>query len=132
MLREKINKDFVSAFRNKDKVKKDLLSVIKSEIQSVEKKTNTDLSDNEVIKILNKTSKSLKETIKNNDDKNLKYELKIVESYLPKQMTEDEIREKIKSLYQSGANNMGAFMKEFKTLSADKKLVSQIAREYLT
>ena len=63
-LKEKINSDFMTAFKSKNVVAKSILSVVKGEIQTVEKNVGVDnLSDAEVIKILTKTVKSLKETI---------------------------------------------------------------------
>ena len=62
-LKEKISADYMSAFKAKNTVAKNLLSVIKGEIQTIEKNTGIEtLSDEEVTKILNKTVKSLKET----------------------------------------------------------------------
>jgi len=75
--------------------------------------------------------KSLKETISISNDEKSILELSIIESYLPKQMTEDEIREKVNSLHESGAKNMGQFMKEFANLPADRGLVNRLVSELL-
>lgn len=133
-LKEKINKDFIKAFKEKDKVSKSLLSVIKSEIQTLEKSKNSsnDLSDEEVTRILNKVAKSLKETISISNDEDSKLELSIVESYLPKQMSEKEITDKVQSLIESGAKNMGDFMKAFAGLPVDRKLVNQIVNQLIS
>lgn len=130
-IRKKINKDFLKAFKEKNKVAKNLLSVVKSEIQTTEKNLGSELSDSESIKILNKMAKSLKESISNSDDKDLKVELNIIKDYLPKQMSEDEIKEKINSLSENGAKNMGDFMKAFSNLQVDRKLVNKLVREKL-
>ena len=58
MIKEQINKDYMIAFKEKNTVKKNLLSVVKSEITTIEKNTSVEnLSDSDVIKILNKTDK---------------------------------------------------------------------------
>jgi len=129
-LRERINKDYITAFKNKDNTAKSILSVVKSEIQTNEKNNNVELSDDEVIKILNKMAKSLKETISFGDDQ-AKLELEVIESYLPKQMTKDEIVDKVKEIISNGSVNMGQVMKEFASLQADKKIVSEVVRELL-
>jgi len=50
-LKEKINKDFIVAFKSREMVKKSLLSVVKAEIQTIEKnKRSEGLSDREVTK----------------------------------------------------------------------------------
>jgi uncharacterized protein YqeY len=135
-LKEKINSDYIEAFKAKNTVKKNLLSVIKSEIQTIEKNSQIqNLGDEDVIKILNKTSKSLKETLSllSDSDKisSVEAELKLVESYLPKQLSVEEIQVKIDALVASGVNNIGQIMKEFSTLPADKKIVSELAKKSL-
>lgn len=43
-------------------------------------------------------------------------------------MSDGEIKAKVDSLYEDGCRNIGEFMKEFSSLPADKKVVSQIVR----
>jgi hypothetical protein len=128
MLKEKINADYMTAFKSKNVLAKNLLSVIKGEIQTTEKNVGVEtLSDEEVTKILNKTVKSLKETQSKAATVQTAEELFIVESYLPKQMTAEEIEMKIDDLIEFGAaSNMGEVMKAFGGLPADRKLVSDI------
>lgn len=129
-LKAKINADYLSAFKNKDVVTKNILSVVKGECQTFEKNNGIDnISDDEVTKILNKNVKSLKETISlMNEDTSkelTKKELEILESYLPKQMSEDEIRVKITELIENGdANNIAEVMRIFGKLPADRSLVA--------
>ena len=127
MLKEKISADYMSAFRNKNTVAKNLLSVIKGEIQTLEKNAGAEnLSDEEVTKILNKTVKSLKETQSKFPSAQTAEELFIVESYLPKQMSETEIVSKIQELVEGGAGNIADIMRAFAKLPADRQLVSSI------
>ena len=135
-LKEKINKDYIEAFKAKNTVAKNLLSVIKGEIQTVEKNTGVEnLSDEDVTKILNKSVKSLKETIGSLTEgeklTEVQSELSIVEAYFPKQLSVEEIQSKIDALVASGMKNMGMIMKEFKSLPADKKLVSEMVKKSL-
>lgn len=129
-LREQINKDYMTAFKEKNTVAKNLLSVIKGEIQTTEKNVGSELSDEEVVKILAKSVKSLKEMVESGSEQ-ASVELAIVEAYLPKQMSKEEVAQKVAEVINSGATNIGAIMKEFATLPADKKLVSEVARELL-
>lgn len=127
MLKEKINADYMTAFKTKNTVAKNLLSVIKGEIQTIEKNTGVDnMSDEDVTKILNKTVKSLKETNASFPSAQTAEELFIVESYLPKQMNETEITVKIQELVGEGAGNVAEIMRAFATLPADRKLVASI------
>ena len=126
-LKERINADYMTAFKTKDVTTKNLLSVIKGEIQTIEKNTGVDsMSDEDVLKIIAKTKKSLDETNSKFPSEQTSAELAIVESYLPKQMSEIEIEFKIKQLIEEGATNIGDIMKSFATLPADKKVVSSI------
>ena len=132
MIKEQINKDYMTAFRSRNTVVKNLLSVVKGEIQTVEKNTGVEnMSDVDVIKILAKTAKSLKETITISDSEQAKEELIIIEGYLPKQMSKEEVTSKVTELKNSGVTNIGAIMKEFATLPADKKMVSESIKEVI-
>ena len=143
MIKEQINKDYMTAFKSKNTVAKNLLSVVKGEIQTIEKNTGVEnMSDEDVLKILQKSAKSLRETISSlektqtgmyftNDLVSAKEELSIIESYLPKQMSKEEVTEKVTEIVNSGATNIGLIMKEFATLPVDKKLVSEIAKSLL-
>jgi uncharacterized protein YqeY len=131
-LKEKINADYMTAFKSKDAVSKKLLSVIKGEIQTIEKNVGVDsLSDEEVTKILNKTVKSLKETLQAFDSTDVRLELEIVEAYLPKQLSKDEIISKVTELKVAGITNIGQIMKEFASLPVDRKLVSEVIKEVM-
>jgi hypothetical protein len=127
MLKEKISADYMSAFKSKNTVAKNLLSVIKGEIQTIEKNQNIDnLSDEEVTKILNKTVKSLKETNASFPSAQTAEELFIAESYLPKQMSEDEIRVKVQELISENDLNIAEVMRAFASYPADRKLVAEV------
>ena len=139
-LKEKISADYIQAFKEKNSVRKNLLSVVKAEITTIEKNTGeSDLSDDGVIKILNKTAKSLNETIKSLspiDGMGEKItvaavELAIIQSYLPKQMSKEEITSKVNELISLGVTQLGAIMKEFATLPVDKKIVSEVIKEII-
>ena len=138
MIKEQINKDYMTAFKSKNTVAKNLLSVVKGEIQTQEKNTGVDnLSDEDVLKILTKTAKSLNETIKSlspidgkgEDIVQACTELAIIECYLPKQMSKEEVTGKVTELVNSGITNIGAIMKEFASLPVDKKMVSEAIKE---
>lgn len=132
MLKDQINKDYMTAFKERDTVKKNLLSVIKGEIQTQEKNQGCEnMSDEEVTKILNKMAKSLREVFVTDNSQvltDVRIELDIIEAYLPKQMSREEISLKLEELYGSGVTQMGDIMKAFSTLPADKKVVSELIK----
>ncbi len=126
-LKEKINADFIKAFKAKKMEKKNFLGLLKGEIQNEEGR-GTITTDESVMTILRKMEKSLKQT---NTSESLG-ELKYLELYLPTLMSEDQIRLIVKGYRDAGLTNvgqmMGQFNKEHKGL-ADNKLVSTIISE---
>lgn len=126
-LKEQISKDYITAMREKNVPAKNLLSVVKGDIQNLEKETRKDCTDEDVIKILTKTAKNLREV----NDVESKIQLSIVEGYLPKQMSREEIVLKVTELVNSGITNIGGIMKEFAILPVDKKIVSEVIKEVL-
>jgi uncharacterized protein YqeY len=128
-LKEKINADFMSAFKNKETDKKNFLGVVKGEIQNEEGRSG-EITDEGVMNILRKMEKSLKQT---NTPESLQ-ELEYIKPYLPQLMGEEQIREIILGYKTNGLNNVGQMMSEFnknfKGL-ADNKLVSQVIKEML-
>ena len=92
-IKEKINADFIEAFKSKDSVKKNLLGVIRGEIQTKEKAPGaTQLTDAEVMAVISKSYKNITETLGQvGSNAELEAEAKILEAYLPKQLTIEEI-----------------------------------------
>jgi hypothetical protein len=142
-LKERISREYLEAFKSRDSIKKNLLGVVKSEITTQEKNTVVEnLADADVIKILNKFSKNLKETIEKSNSEEAKSELSILENYLPKQMSESEIKSALKEIIDELGNSssslpfqigklMGAFNSKYSG-KADNKLVSNIIKELIT
>lgn len=127
-LKTKISADHISAFKNKEQEKKSILSVVKGEIQTVEKNTNVqDLPDDGVVKILNKLCKSLQETIDASGDAESVVQLTVLRDYLPKQLTQEEVTAKISEIKASNPGaTIGDVMKAFAGLQVDRKMVSQV------
>jgi uncharacterized protein YqeY len=130
-MKEKINKDFIVAFKAKEIDKKTFLGVLKGEIALAE--SRPDFNDKTVDTILRKMEKSLKSAIAAGD-KSAEQELKWLSVYLPQLMSESEITEIVKQLIVNGANNigqvMGQFNKNFKG-QADNNIVKNVALKLL-
>jgi uncharacterized protein YqeY len=131
-LKEKINQDFMIAFKNKEMEKKNFLGVIKGEIQNAEGRGVESTNEN-VMGILKKVEKSLKESIKSGD-KESEMQLKILNDYLPQLMSSEEIRKEVELIVKDGATNigmvMGAFNKKFQG-KADNSEVRKVTEEIL-
>ena len=127
MLIERIKKDFLQAYKNKDFKLKNLLGLVKWEILMIEK-TKWKVSDSEIIAIIKKLLKWINETIKfrKNNIEELLNEKNILEKYLPIQLTEDEI---IKILSNKKLLNIWDTMKYFNInykWKVDNKLLSKL------
>jgi uncharacterized protein YqeY len=128
-LKERINTDFMLAFKAKEMEKKNFLGVVKGEIQNEVGRSGKD-DDETVINILKKIEKSLKQTNTNESLKELEY----IKPYLPTLMDEISIRSIIRTFKKEGIDDvgrmMGAFNKVYKG-KADNAVVSKIVKEVL-
>jgi uncharacterized protein YqeY len=131
-LKEKINQDFMVAFKSKEMEKKNFLGVIKGEIQNAEGR-GVESNDENVMSILKKVEKSLKESIKSGDVES-EFQLNILNEYLPKLMSSEDVKKEVELIVQEGAKNigmvMGSFNKKFQG-KADNSEVRKFAEEIL-
>lgn len=147
MLKDKVSKDLASAMKSKDEKLTMALRNIRTKIIEAEKKqVGSQVSDQEVISILSKLAKERKQSIEayqkaNRNDlvENEEFELKVIESYLPKQMTSEEITEKVLEIIKennfSTIKDMSKVMKLFNERysgQADGKTVSDIVKANLS
>ena len=141
-LKEKINADYIAAFKAKDTVAKSALSGLKSKILEAEKSgpAGTELSDADVLKIVISTITQRKQSV----DQFTKagrmdlvdqevLELEPIEAYLPKQMNDSELTEAVKNVIAELADSnisvqaltgktIGAFNKKFPGMADPIKL----------
>ena len=147
MLSEQINEAIKAAMRAKDKVRLSTLRDIKSKIMvEATAASGQEITDAVVLKICMKLHKQRKETYalykeQGREDlaKEEREQAEIIETFLPKMLSKDEIRaeviETIKSIGASGPQDMGKCMGVLtKKLAgkADGKLISSIVREALS
>ena len=139
MLINELEKANIEALKNKDKTARAVLSVVinKYRVNAIELKAQgKEATDADVVKVINKVVKELDEEKAGyeklgrvDDVKAIDEQKAIIEKYLPKLMSEDEIRKIIASLEDK---SMPSVMKHFKANydgKVDMSLVSKIARE---
>ena len=133
-MREKINEEIKNSLRSGDKIRLNLFRVIKGEMGRLED-GNTEFSDKSIIQLLQKFKKNLESV---NDEKS-QQEIKIIEEYLPTQLSEEEIEKEIQSIIitnnYSTMKDMGKIMGDFNKQyggQADNKIVSTIVKKILT
>ena len=73
------------------------------------------VTDDAVVAMIRYNLKGLNEMIKHApNDEEVKFEIDLLQSLLPKQLTEDELRAAIAQIIEGGSMNMGMVMKELK------------------
>ena len=102
---EKIKEDIYVAMKSKDKVKATILRSLLSNLKKIEIEKKEPIAEPEYLSIVKKMVKQLKESIDVYSQagrielaEKEKSELSIIEAYLPKQFSEEEILELIKNI----------------------------------
>jgi uncharacterized protein YqeY len=143
-MKNKLNEDLKSAMKNKDSLRLNTIRLVKKNIQELETSVghNGLATDAEILKIISKLVKQGKDAAEQyksagrtdlyNDEM---YQVSVLEEYLPKQMSDDEISIEIdKVMLEIGSTNMGVLMKELNTRlagRADGKTISRILKTKL-
>ena len=122
MLKETLKKDEIAAMKARDKAKVNVLRLVNAEIKAYEVNNREDISDENVIKIIEKSIKQNKEALEyakqaNNEEKIAEgnFAIEVLTPYLPKQLTEEEVSAMFREIITNGnytAKDMGKIMKE--------------------
>ena len=145
-LLERLNTDIKQAMKDKDKEKLSVLRMVKSSIQNESIKHGRDLSEEEELTVLSRELKQRKDSLQEFDKAGredlvhkLQAEIKIVEHYMPEQLSEEEITAIVKqTIADVNASSkaemgkvMGALMPKVKG-KADGSLVNRIVQQHLS
>lgn len=146
-LLDRVNNDLKEAMRQKDETAKLTLRSIKSAILEAQKSGNFEagLSADDLIQIIGKTAKQRRDTIAEyervgRDDlaSNESAELAIIERYLPKQLSANELEAIVRAVIaETGAQNVRDMSKVMPLAmeriagQADGRAVNQIVRRLL-
>ena len=143
---EQVKDDLKQAMKSGDSVSRDTLRMMISEVNNAKISLGHEPSEDEIISVFKKESKKRREAIvefekaKRSDlaDKE-KNELKVIEQFLPEELSDEAIRSIIEEMFDSGLNqDIAEFGKIMKDLmpkingQADGSRVSAILREYLS
>lgn len=120
-MRNQILEDLVVAMKNRDKETLAVIRMVKGAIAMEELNTKKELTDDEVISIIAKQIKTRKESIAEFEKGNrqdlidqTQNEIKILEKYLPEQLTEEEVQNIINEAFEEikpeGMKDMGKLM----------------------
>ncbi|MBO5530705.1 MAG: GatB/YqeY domain-containing protein [Bacilli bacterium] len=142
---DKIQSDYIAAFKAKETVKKDVLGLLKGAILNAKIEKKEDLTDDEIINIVEKQIKlrkdSKEEYMKANKMdvvETLDEEISVLMEYMPEQLSEEEVNKIIDEAFDtvkpSSPRDMGLIMKEVTPKlkgKADMKEVSNIIKSKL-
>lgn len=143
-MKNRLNNDLKIAMKNKETLRLNTIRLVKKYIQELETSVGHkgEATDAEVMKIINKLVKQGKDSAEQyksagrielyNEEMS---QVAVLEEYLPKQMSEDEISVEIdKVMIETGSTNMGVLMKELNARlagRADGKTISRILKTKL-
>ncbi|MBU3827619.1 MAG: GatB/YqeY domain-containing protein [Candidatus Lactobacillus pullistercoris] len=144
-LSDQIMSDMKQAMKDKDKIRLNTVRMIKSALMNEKIKLGHDLNPDEELTVLNREKKQREESIDEfvkakRDDliDSTKKELEVVESYMPKQLSKDELDKIIsETVEEVGAKGKSDFGKVMKALMpkikgrADGKQASELVRNHL-
>lgn len=143
-LKEQLTNDLKESMKNKEQVKKSVVTLIRAAIKQKEVDERVELDDNAVMDIVSKQLKQRKDALEEfkkagRDDliSQTEEEIKILLQYLPKQLSDDELRDYIKkAVEQVNATSikdmgkiMGILMPQVKG-KADGKRINNLVSEF--
>ena len=137
MIYNKIKTDMMQALKEKRLSDKETLGFLFSQLKNkaIELRVN-ELEDKDSFQVIQKFIKSLKEEKESyekagrlNALESYDNQINLVESYLPKQLNEDEIKNIISNLDNKDIPNIMKYFKTNYNGEVDMKLVNQLARE---
>ena len=140
-IREQILADIKEAMKAKDEFKRDTLRTLNAALKQVEVDQRIEMTDEVVLPLLQKEIKKRADSVelylkgaREDLAKKEQSKIELIKAYLPAQLSDDELKEKIKSIIEKAGKNLGAVMKMAKDeigASAEAKRISMIAKELL-
>jgi uncharacterized protein YqeY len=147
-LSEQIQKDMVEAMRAKQELRLSVLRMMKTAVKNKEIEKRSALDDREVVQVLSTMVKQRRDSIEQFNKGNRPElaakevdEIKIIEGYMPKAVSEDDVRTTVRAVIAEmgspTAKDMGTVMKNAMAkfaasgLRAEGKTVSEIVKQEL-
>jgi uncharacterized protein len=144
-LTEQLAEDMKQAMKSKDKVRLSVIRMVRTAIKNAEIDQQKTLSDDEVLAVLNKELKQRRDSLEAFEGagrsdliEEVKAEIDVLVGYLPKQLTEEELKSIVQDTIQEvGASSKADMGKVMAALMpkvrgrADGKLVNQLVQQLL-
>jgi len=144
-LSERINNDLKEAMKSKDSFRLSVIRMVKGAMQLAKPNPREELTDDDVITVISKQIKMRNDSIKEFEaagrsdlvEQNKK-EIEILNTYMPKQLSEEELTEIIDKVFEevkpTSQKDMGLIMKNISPLvkgKTDMSLVNKLVKERL-
>ena len=144
-LSERINNDLKEAMKSKDSFRLSVIRMVKGAMQLAKPNPREELTDDDVITVISKQIKMRNDSIKEFEaagrsdlvEQN-KMEIEVLNTYMPKQLSEEELTEIIDKVFEevkpTSQKDMGLIMKNISPLvkgKADMSLVNKLVKERL-
>ena len=145
MLKEKLMEDLKNSMKEKNVVRKNVIQMVRAAILQIEKDKGIEVDDNKILEIIAKEVKTRNDSLEDFEKggredlvKQAKEEIEILSEYLPKQLTREELREKleviVKEVGATTIKDMGKVMKVAKEqigTAADGRNINEVVKEIL-
>ena len=145
MLKEKLMEDLKNSMKEKNNLRKNVVQMVRAAILQMEKDKGIEVDDNRILEIIAKEvetrNDSLAEFEKGGREDlvaQAKEEIAILSEYLPKQLTREELKEKLEKIVAdlgaTSIKDMGPVMKEAKAqigTAADGRTINEVVKELL-
>ena len=145
MLKEKLLEDLKVSMRDKNVVRKNTVQMVRAAILQIEKDTGSVVDDAKIVDIIAKEMKKKKDAMADFEKAERQdlidqtnEEMKVLEEYLPKQLSKEEIKEIVSKIISdigaTSMKDMGIIMKEAKAVigaGADGKTINEVVKELL-
>ena len=144
-LKQKLQEDLKSSMKNKDAIKKSVITLIRSSIKQYEVDNRVELQDDEIVDLIAKQLKQTRDSREEfakagRDDlvSKAEAEIEVLKEYLPQQLSEEELNETvIATISEVGATSMkdmkhimSSIMPKVKG-RADGKLINELVKKNL-
>ena len=144
-LKQVLLDDLKAAMKEKDNIKKNVITMVRAGILQIEKDKKIELDDEGVLEVIAKAVKQRKDSIPDYERgdrpdlvENLKKEIDVLMTYLPQQLSEDELDSIVaQTIYEVGAQSVKDMGRVMKALMpkvkgrADGILVNELVKKHL-
>lgn len=144
-LKQKLQEDLKSSMKNKDAIKKSVITLIRSSIKQYEVDNRVELQDDEIVDLIAKQLKQTRDSREEfakagRDDlvSKAEAEIEVLKEYLPQQLSEEELNEiVISTISEVGATSMKDMKKVMTSIMpkvkgrADGKLINELVKKNL-